>query len=118
MTQLDYPYADHPPPGTTQEVAPGVRWLTMPMGGSLNHINLYLLEDRDGWWVVDTGLALPETEQLWREIFARELRGRPVVGVICTHMHPDHVGQSKMITDAFHCPLYMTRAEYYRPARR
>lgn len=114
MTQLDYPYADHPTPGTTQEVAPGVRWLTMPMGGSLNHINLYLLEDRDGWWVVDTGLSLPQTEQLWREIFARELGGRPVVGVICTHMHPDHVGQAKMITDTFLCPLYMTRAEYYQ----
>ncbi len=96
------------------EVAPGVRWLTMPMGGSLNHINLYLLEDNNGWWVVDTGLALPQTEALWREIFANELAGRPVVGVICTHMHPDHIGQALMITDEFRCPLYMTRAEYYQ----
>ena len=40
---LKYPYADHPAPGTTREVADGVRWLTMPMGGSLTHINLYLL---------------------------------------------------------------------------
>ena len=96
------------------EVTPGVRWLTMPMGGSLNHINLYLLEDRLGWWVVDTGLALPETETLWREIFANELAGKPVVGVICTHMHPDHIGQASMITDEFRCPLYMTRAEYYQ----
>jgi glyoxylase-like metal-dependent hydrolase (beta-lactamase superfamily II) len=86
----------------------------MPMGGSLNHINLYLLEDRDGWWVVDTGLSLAETADLWHDIFARELGGRPVVGVICTHMHPDHVGQSLMITEHFRCPLYMTRAEYFQ----
>ena len=54
---LEYPYSSHPTPGTTVEVAQGVRWLTMPMGGSLTHINLYLLEDTDGWFVVDTGLA-------------------------------------------------------------
>ena len=64
MTDLEYPWAEHPEPGTTLEVAPGVRWLTMPMGGSLNHINLYLLEDRDGWWVVDTGLPLPDVSAL------------------------------------------------------
>ena len=43
MSELNYPYADHPTPGTTQEVVDGVRWLTMPMPGSLSHINLYLL---------------------------------------------------------------------------
>lgn len=114
MSDLQYPYHEHPTPGTTIEVGPGVRWLTMPMGGSLTHINLYLLEDHDGWWVVDTGLADPATGELWHEIFANELSGRPVKGVICTHMHPDHIGQSKMITEEFRCPLYMTRAEYYQ----
>ncbi|MEQ8859861.1 MAG: MBL fold metallo-hydrolase [Pseudomonadales bacterium] len=114
MSGLQYPYDAHPKPGTTVEVAPGVRWLTMPMGGSLNHINLYLLEDQHGWWVVDTGLPLADIGGLWHEIFANELGGRPVVGVICTHMHPDHVGQCTMITDHFRCPLYMTRAEYYQ----
>ena len=59
MSELQYPFDDHPAPGTTIEVAPGVRWLTMPMGGSLTHINLYVLEDGDGWWVVDTGLGDP-----------------------------------------------------------
>ena len=114
MSALTYPYAEHPAPGATVEVAAGVRWLTMPMPGSLSHINLYLLLGDDGWWVVDTGLAIADTAKWWRRIFAKELNGRPVAGVICTHMHPDHVGQAKMITDEFRCPLYMTRAEYYQ----
>jgi len=115
VTDLQYPHEAHPAPGTTIELAPGVRWLTMPMGGgSLNHINLYLLEDEEGWWVVDTGLSIDETRDYWHQIFERELGGRPVVGVICTHMHPDHIGQALMITDHFQCPLYMTRAEYYQ----
>ena len=53
MNELTYPWDSHPPHGTTREVAPGVHWLTMPMGGSLTHINLYMLEDHDGWYVVD-----------------------------------------------------------------
>ena len=114
MSELNYPYEQHPAPGTTVEVADGVRWLTMPMGGSLTHINLYLLEDHDGWWVVDTGLSLAETTELWHEIFKNELGGKPVKAVICTHFHPDHIGQARMITDHFRCPLYMTHAEYYQ----
>ena len=111
---LQYPYDSHPQPGTTIEVADGVRWLTMPMGGSLNHINLYLIEDRDGWFVVDTGLGNRETKQLWHRVFETAMQGKPVKGVICTHMHPDHIGQAGMIVDHFRCPLYMTRAEYYQ----
>ena len=113
-SELHYPYAEHPRPGTTVEVANGVRWLTMPMPGSLNHINLYLLEDHGGWWVVDTGLGNSQTLALWRELFEGEMGGRSVKGVICTHMHPDHIGQALAITEEFHCPLYMTRAEYYQ----
>ncbi len=115
MQEITYPHAAHPAAGTTVEVAPGVRWLTMPMGGgSLSHINLYLLEDDDAWWVVDTGLALQSVHDLWHEIFANELGGKPVRGVICTHFHPDHTGQAGMITDHFRCNFYMTRGEYYQ----
>mgnify|MGYP006172515871 CR=1 FL=1 len=114
QSDLTYPHSEHPAAGTTMEVAPGVRWLSMPMPGSLSHINLYLLEDDDGWFVVDTGLSNEETKEWWHKIFATELGDKPVKGVICTHMHPDHIGQAEMITSEFRCPLYMTRAEYYQ----
>lgn len=111
---LTYPFTDHPTAGTTVEVAEGVRWLSMPMMGSLTHINLYLIEDHDGWYVVDTGLATKETRDLWHQVFDTSLKEKAVKGVICTHMHPDHIGQAGMITDHFRVPLYMTRAEYYQ----
>lgn len=114
MPELTYPFDEHVANGTTREVAQGVRWLTMPMGGSLNHINLYLLEDHDGWFVVDTGLRNDQTNELWHTIFDSELSGKPVKGVICTHMHPDHTGMAGMITEHFRAPLYMTRAEFYQ----
>ena len=54
---LEYPYKEHPAKGTTVEVAEGVLWLTMPMWGSLTHINLYLLEDDDAWLIYSEGLS-------------------------------------------------------------
>ncbi|MFX8289539.1 MBL fold metallo-hydrolase, partial [Acinetobacter baumannii] len=32
--------------------------------------------------------------------------------VICTHMHPDHVGMAGWLTRRFECPFWMTRLEY------
>ncbi|MBT7333127.1 MAG: MBL fold metallo-hydrolase [Gammaproteobacteria bacterium] len=113
-TSLEYPWDNHPEPGSTREIVPGVRWLSMPMPGSLAHINLYLLEDEHGWWVIDTGLSMDSVNQWWQKIFDHELNGQPVIGVICTHFHPDHIGQAAMITQHFKCPLYMTRSEYYQ----
>ncbi|HOZ28476.1 MAG TPA: MBL fold metallo-hydrolase, partial [Hyphomonadaceae bacterium] len=52
--RYDYPFAEPPAVGTTMEVAPGVRWVRMPLPFSLKWINLWLLEDGDGWTVVDT----------------------------------------------------------------
>ena len=45
--RLHYPHADHKPaPGTSTEVAAGVRWLRMPLPFALDHINLWLLRDQ------------------------------------------------------------------------
>lgn len=114
MSGLDYPHQDPPETGTTLELAPGVRWLRMPMPGSLNHINLYLLEDTDGWTIVDTGLGDDATRAAWESIFATELGGRPVSRILVTHMHPDHVGQAGWLGDHWRAPLHMTRAEYFQ----
>lgn len=110
--RYDYPFAEPPAPGTTLEVAPGVRWVRMPLPFSLKWINLWLLEDGDGWTVVDTGIPNSETKALWRTIFDNELQGRPVKRVIVTHMHPDHIGLAGWMTRKWQCDLWITRLEY------
>jgi glyoxylase-like metal-dependent hydrolase (beta-lactamase superfamily II) len=45
-----------PARGQFTEVAPGVRWLRLPMPYRLNHINVWTLDDGDGWTLVDTGI--------------------------------------------------------------
>ncbi|HKI73456.1 MAG TPA: MBL fold metallo-hydrolase [Pseudomonadales bacterium] len=111
---LQYPYEAPPPFGTTMELAPGVFWLQMPLPMSLKYINLYLLEDTDGWTVVDTGIRGEDTRELWRQIFDTQLGGKPVTRVICTHMHPDHTGQAGFVCEHFQAPLHMSFCEYYQ----
>ena len=113
-TSLTYPWPDHPQEGTLRKVADSAYWLKMPLEGGLDHINLYLLQDDDGWYVVDTGWNDARTERLWKGIFEQHLGDKPVKGVICTHFHPDHIGQAGTITDLFRCPLHMTFKEYYQ----
>ncbi len=108
---LHYPFGHAlPPAGSTIEVAPGVRWLRMALPFALDHINLWLLRDRDddgrdGWAIVDCGIANDATRAAWEQVFASELGGLPVLRVIVTHMHPDHMGLAHWLTERWQCRL-------------
>ncbi|UCG72718.1 MAG: MBL fold metallo-hydrolase [Chromatiales bacterium] len=104
--------AERPSDGELLPVAPGVNWLRMPLPFVLNHINLWLLEDGDGWCIVDTGIAAQTTEALWDKLLTGELADRPVTRVIATHLHPDHVGMAGWLTERTGARLLMTRSEY------
>ena len=67
----DYPFATPPAAGETFQVSPGIHWLRMPLPFALNHINLWLLEDDDGWVIVDTGFALDAVKECWQQVLAR-----------------------------------------------
>lgn len=109
---IKYLFDDVPGPGELREIVPGVLWLRMPLPMALDHINLYLLEDHDGWWVVDTGIAIGPTQELWEQIFEEHLGDKPVKAVISTHFHPDHTGLAGWLCEKWRVPFYMTQAEY------
>jgi glyoxylase-like metal-dependent hydrolase (beta-lactamase superfamily II) len=107
-----YAFDDVPGPTEFREVAPGIHWLRMPLPFVLNHINLWLLEDDSGWTIVDTGLASPEVKELWEEVFARRLGGRPVRRIVVTHFHPDHMGLAGWIAGRFGVETWCTLGEW------
>jgi glyoxylase-like metal-dependent hydrolase (beta-lactamase superfamily II) len=115
--QLDYPLGDAlPPAGRTLEVAPGVRWVRMPLPFALDHINLWLLRDsidgREGWSIVDCGITSDTTRAHWEQVFADELGALPVLRVIVTHMHPDHMGLAHWLTERWNCRLWVSATDY------
>jgi glyoxylase-like metal-dependent hydrolase (beta-lactamase superfamily II) len=110
---LRYPFGRWvPQPGEVREVAAGVFWLRMPLPMSLNHINLYVLDDGDGWAIVDTGLNTEVTKELWEKLVAGPFAGRPITRVLCTHYHPDHLGLAGWLCARFNVALWIPRTEY------
>jgi glyoxylase-like metal-dependent hydrolase (beta-lactamase superfamily II) len=116
--QLTYPLADTmPEPGCLMEVASGVYWIRMGLPFALNHINLWLLRDhfngQDGWTVVDCCIDKPESRAQWQQIFDNQLQGMPIVRVVCTHMHPDHIGLAHWICAQWNVPLWISATDYH-----
>ena len=95
---LFFPHTVVPEPGQVIEAAAGVFWLRMPLPFALDHINLWLLADRidgvEGWTAIDCGFGNAVTRDLWESHLARNLRGLPLLRVVATHYHPDHLGNA------------------------
>lgn len=92
MSALSFPWETPPPPGAVTEVAPGILWARLPLPMALDHVNVYLLRDDDGWTVVDTGLDWAKGRDQWQTLLEGPLSGAPIARVLVTHHHPDHVG--------------------------
>lgn len=119
--QLHYPLGDTlPDEGRCIEVAPGILWIRMALPFALNHINLWLLRDAletdngrvEGWSVVDCCISRPESKAQWESIFANELQGMPILRVIATHMHPDHIGLAHWLCERWKVDLWISATDY------
>ncbi|MBI3636389.1 MAG: MBL fold metallo-hydrolase [Candidatus Rokubacteria bacterium] len=108
---LQHPWTTPPAIGMTIDVAPGVAWLRMPLPFQLDHINLWLLDDGDGFTVVDTGAGLPPTRAAWETIFTTRLGGKPITRIVVTHFHPDHIGNAAWLAERWHAPVVCTDGE-------
>jgi glyoxylase-like metal-dependent hydrolase (beta-lactamase superfamily II) len=89
---IRHPYQTPPDEGAVIEVAEGILWLRLPLPMALDHVNIYALDDGDGWTIIDAGLSSNRSKAIWEKLLSGPLRGKPVVRVILTHHHPDHVG--------------------------
>ena len=87
-------------------------WARLKLPFRLNHVNIYLLADGDGYAMVDAGFGNEETIEAWTKLFEGPLKGVNITRLIVTHSHPDHVGLAGWIVERFNCPLVMSQVEY------
>jgi glyoxylase-like metal-dependent hydrolase (beta-lactamase superfamily II) len=111
--QVVHPFGERiPEPGEAIRVADGVWWIRMPLPFALDHINLWILADGDGFTLVDTGYGVEKTCALWERHFDGVLAGRRVTNVIVTHYHPDHIGSAAWLVKRTGAPFWMTTGEF------
>ena len=109
---LIFPHTQPPEPGKLIAIAPGVQWLRLPLPYRLDHVNVYLIEDNDGWTVLDTGLGTDACRTAWESVLNGPIAGQRLTSMIVTHYHPDHVGLAGWLAKRFGLPLSMPRPEY------
>lgn len=109
---LRYPFDTKPQIGEPIEVADGVYWVRMDLPYTLDHINLWLLRDGDGWSVVDTCVDMDSSRAHWEQLFDGFMAGKKLKKVIVTHLHPDHVGLAGWLVKRFDARFYMSRTDY------
>ena len=113
---LRYPVETPPRPDEAIELAPGLIWVRLTLPFRLNHVNIYLLADGDGWTMIDTGIGNDATIAAWTTLFEGPLKGFKITRLIVTHAHPDHVGLAGWIVERFGCTLHMSQVEYLQAA--
>jgi len=109
---IDFPYEQPPSAGEAIEVAEGVLWMRLPLPMRLDHVNVYALDDGDGWTVIDTGFNSKKGRAIWEALMAGPLRGKPITRVLVTHHHPDHVGMAGWLQSDHGAELWTTRTAW------
>jgi glyoxylase-like metal-dependent hydrolase (beta-lactamase superfamily II) len=109
---LIFPHVAPPAPAATIEIAPGILWVRLALPFLLDHVNIYFVDDGEGWALIDTGLGNRATQLAWQPLLDGLLRERPLTRIIATHFHPDHVGAVGFLLRHFDVPLYMSATEY------
>lgn len=91
---IETPWPEPPAEGQAIQVAEGILWMRLPLPMKLDHVNVYALDDGAGWTIVDTGMSSKTSRRIWRALLDGPLAGKPVLRVLVTHHHPDHIGNA------------------------
>ncbi len=109
---INFPLATPPENGACIEIAPGILWARLALPFRLNHVNIYLIEDGDGYAAVDTGIADDRTKEAWQALLAGPLKGKPLTRLIVTHHHPDHIGLAGWLCAELGIPLLTSQTGF------
>ena len=90
------------------ELPRGIRRITTPLPTRPGHVHSYLLPGEDGWTLVDTGIGLPDAQEVW----ADALGGAEVARIFVTHFHPDHVGAAADVHELTQAPVHQGALDY------
>ena len=106
-----------PAPGEAVALAPGLAWHRVPLDGSPDHVNLWLVADGEGTCAIDAGPTRPDTEAAWAALARGPLRDAPLARVLVTHLHADHLGYAHALCARPGVPLWMSAGDWAQARR-
>ncbi len=109
---LFLPFPDAPKPGELVKISVGILWLRLPLPFKLDHVNVYLVEDDDGWIIFDTGIDDETTRRIWRQLLSGPLKGQRIKAVMVSHHDPDHIGLAGWLCERLGIPLQTSLGSY------
>lgn len=112
MEKIKFPFETPPVEGAAIDVAPGIKWLRLPLPMKLDHVNIYALEDGDGWCIIDSGFHSKRMLATWDTIISETLGNKPINKILVTHHHPDHVGMAGWLQSKHGAELISTRTSW------
>jgi len=112
INKLQYTIPTKPEFGVPMKVDEGVFLLKMPIPYALDHINLWLLRDGDGWTIVDSGFHCEEAVTIWDAVLTGFCNDEPIQKIVITHFHPDHVGMAQWLAHKTNSTIYMSQIEF------
>jgi glyoxylase-like metal-dependent hydrolase (beta-lactamase superfamily II) len=108
--RLEFPIDEVPKYGVLHQINEQIHWIRMPLPMSLNHVNLWTVGDKDSLTLIDTGMNLKDTKNLWKNLIKKE--NLFFKHIIATHMHPDHVGLAGWFVKKYGSNFSMSRTDY------
>ncbi len=109
---IRYPVEEPPAHGEAIEVAEGVLWIRLPLPMALDHVNVYALDDGDGWTLIDSAIGSRKCKAIFEALLSGPLAGKPVNRVLVTHHHPDHIGLAGWLQTEHGAELWTTRTAW------
>jgi glyoxylase-like metal-dependent hydrolase (beta-lactamase superfamily II) len=108
----DTPDRDWTEPGIYR-CAPGVHRIPLPLpNDGLRAVNVYAVEDGDGWTLIDSGWALAQARELLAAALAELGAGFPDVHrFLVTHVHRDHYTQAVALRKEYGMRVALGRGE-------
>jgi len=108
MSAIEFLGWGAPALGAATDIIEDLRWIRLPVPGSLGHINVWLAPGHGGRVLIDTGMNQPETHAAWEGLERRERLDRELEAIVVTHHHPDHFGMAGALAARFGVPVRMS----------
>ena len=82
MTKLNYEIPKH---GEFNELRKDLYWTQFELPFRLNHVNLFFLNTKNGWVLIDSGLRSDHSIEMWEKILNGPLKTEKIHSLLITH---------------------------------